>query len=178
MGKLIKTYNNMFVENGRHLTDKGSVHSYLETYEKEFDKNNFSILEVGIYQAGSLILWDRAYENCKVYGLDDTPPPPEVSVDYEMFICDSTNKTKVDYLLKDLKFDYIVDDGSHEPVDQVKTFINLKDKVNTEGKYIIEDVYDIEKVYKELVLIGYNPRVVDLRSIKNRYDDVLFIIDF
>lgn len=59
------------VDNSR--TDKNTVHSYLSLYQKlliskkETAKN---VLEVGIYNGGSIKLWSDFFTNANVYGLD------------------------------------------------------------------------------------------------------------
>ena len=59
------------VDNSR--TDKNTIHSYLSLYQKllitkkETAKN---VLEVGIYNGGSIKLWSDYFTNANVYGLD------------------------------------------------------------------------------------------------------------
>lgn len=49
--------------------------------------------------------------------------------------------------------------------------------MNKNGILIIEDVQDIKwcDTFKKLTS-GYNHEIVDMRSIKNRWDDILFVI--
>ena len=59
------------VDNSR--TDKNTVHSYLPLYnnllksKKDTAKN---VLEVGIFNGGSIKLWSDYFTNANVYGLD------------------------------------------------------------------------------------------------------------
>ena len=71
---IIFIYNMTLVElvnNDR--TDKNTTHSYLELYEKllsskkETAKN---VLEVGVYNGGSIKLWHDYFTQATVYGLD------------------------------------------------------------------------------------------------------------
>jgi len=58
-------------------TDKNTVHSYLPLYQnllisrKESAKN---VLEIGIWNGGSIKLWNDFFPNATVYGLDILSP--------------------------------------------------------------------------------------------------------
>ena len=68
-------------------------------------------------------------------------------------------------------FDVVIDDGSHNIEDQVKTHYILKDYMAEGSIYIIEDIQDID-AKKHLFWEG---EIIDRRHIKNRYDDILVI---
>ena len=54
-------------------TDKNTVHSYLDLYERLFYKKRSSalnILEIGIKDGGSIKLWRDYFSNAHIYGLD------------------------------------------------------------------------------------------------------------
>ena len=64
-------------------------------------------------------------------------------------LCDSTNPESVaDFMKKlgDVKFDIIIDDGSHIDTNQLKTLLNFYSYVKDGGFYIIEDIYPGSKV--------------------------------
>ena len=59
------------VDNSR--TDKDTTHSYLDLYDKLLSKRKETaknILEIGIYQGGSIKLWHDYFTNANVYVLD------------------------------------------------------------------------------------------------------------
>ena len=79
-------------------------------------------------------------------------------------------------------FDIIIDDGSHSEEDQLlclKTYIN---KLNKDGILIIEDIQKestainlfnyVKENYNE-----YSVKIIDLRKNKNRYDDLLLVVE-
>ena len=54
-------------------TDKNTIHSYLETYEKLLQSKKYTaknVLEIGIYMGGSIKLWHDYFVNARIYGLD------------------------------------------------------------------------------------------------------------
>ena len=75
----------------------------------------------------------------------------------------------------------MLDDGPHT-LESMKQFIKLYSKLMTDnGILIIEDVQSIKWIY---ILVNEVPehlkqfiKVFDLRRNKNRYDDIVFVID-
>jgi hypothetical protein len=97
------------------------------------------------------------------------------------------NNTVLNHL-KNLKFDIIIDDGSHVLNDMIKVIEYYLPLVKDTGMLIIEDIpsdikdFELSKwinalteatpeKYKKCI------KVIDLTHIKGRGDDVLFIID-
>jgi hypothetical protein len=173
-------------------TDKNTTHSYLDLYEKllinkkETAKN---VLEVGIYKGGSIKLWNDYFTNSNVYGLDTT------HIDNVLDVIKNNEKiilyTSIDaydnnffinnFLNKEIKFDFMLDDGPHT-LKSMKKFINLYSQIMTDdGILIIEDVqsWDWIDVLKNEVPENLKQyiKIYDLRSNKNRYDDIVFTID-
>lgn len=161
--------------------DKGSTHSYIETYERILEpfQKGVDLLEIGLALGDSIKLWDEYFENSNITGVDIS-----LMFNYdskknniELIEADATKYTFLDYI-KNKTFDIIIDDGEHTHQSQVKTFNLLKGKVKKGGVYIIEDIlnFDISKEY--LLHLHDNVEVVDLRSVKGRFDDVLLIYRF
>ena len=83
--------------------------------------------------------------------------------------------------LKDIKFDLIIDDGNHV-LDSMKKAMELYLPLHKDdGIFIIEDLRDIQWLD---ILEGVTPledrkyiKKFDLRRNKNRWDDILFVID-
>lgn len=124
-----------WVETCPYWTDKGE-HNYIKYYSEWFEKykdEDINMLEVGVENGASLKLWRDYFTNGTIYGMDIK--------DGGNFKCDSTTWGKI---LRQgvfrLKFDIIIDDGDHNPISQMKTYMNLKDRLNEGGIYIIEDI--------------------------------------
>jgi cephalosporin hydroxylase len=178
------------VNNSR--TDKNTVHSYLPLYQtllinkKETAKN---VLEVGIYKGGSIKLWHDFFTNATVFGVDiiDIKNVWDGIKNNERIVLHTSSDAynnewfKKTILDKNIKFDFILDDGPHT-LESMKQFIRLYTQVMTDnGILIIEDVQSWDWI--ELLLnevpehLKKYVKTYDLRKNKNRYDDIVFSID-
>ena len=173
-------------------TDKNTSHSYLSTYEKLLEKKKNTaknILEIGIQSGGSIKLWHDYFANATIYGLD-TMNEEHLWIEIKnkdriTLYCShdayDTEKFKTTFLDKDIKFDLLLDDGPHT-LGSMITFIQLYSQIMADdGILIIEDVQQLDWIdkLKEVVPEELKKYVkdFDLRSNKNRSDDILFIID-
>ena len=173
-------------------TDKNTTHSYLPLYQallinkKETSKN---VLEIGICEGGSIKLWNDFFTNANVYGLDimhiynvsENIKNKEKIKLYTSTNAYDTNFFINNFLNKNIKFDFMLDDGPHT-LESMKKFINLYSQIMTDdGILIIEDVqsWDWIDILKNEVPEHLKQfiKVYDLRPNKNRYDDIVFTID-
>lgn len=178
------------VDNSR--TDKNTVHSYLPLYQelliskKESAKN---VLEIGIYNGGSIKLWSDFFTNANVYALDimNIDNVWECIKNKEKIILHtSINAYKTEFfathfLDKNIKCDFILDDGPHS-LKSMRKFIKLYSQIMTDdGILIIEDVqsWDWIDILKNQVPEHLKQfiKIYDLTPNKNRYDDIVFTID-
>jgi precorrin-6B methylase 2 len=164
-------------------TDKASCHAYEFFYPSELKylslkpQDQLNILEIGTATGGSLRCWMELYPSAKFYAIDHTP---------EMMDEDVRNDTRLSIIrskqangmlrsaFSDVSFDLIIDDASHAALDQMESFSMFKDRLALGGKYIIEDIYP-ENVYPPEFKSQF--RIVDITSIKNRGDDILFVYE-
>jgi len=173
-------------------TDKNTTHSYLPLYQKllvnkkETAKN---VLEVGIFHGGSIKLWNDFFVNATVYGLDimnindvwDGIKNNDKIILYTSIDAYNPNFFMNNLYNKNIKFDFIIDDGSHS-LEHLKQFIQLYSSLLTDdGILIIEDVQSIDwfDIFRNIVPDNLKQyiKTYDLRSEKNRYDDLVFTID-
>jgi hypothetical protein len=177
------------VDNTR--TDKNTTHSYLELYEKLlFSKKNTAknILEVGIFDGGSIKLWHDYFQNATIYGLDikkihETWDGIKNNKRIHLGSFDAYNDIffKTQMLNKNKKFDMMLDDGPHT-LESMKKFIKLYSQIMTDdGILIIEDIPEWNWIE---ILTNETPnnlkkfiKSYDLRDKKGRYDDIVFTID-
>jgi hypothetical protein len=175
------------VDNSR--TDKNTDHSYLPLYDellrsrKTMAKN---VLEVGIYDGGSIKLWSDYFVNATVYGVDVmsiTNVWAGIKEKSNIVLHTSTDAYNPSFVsqFQNTLFDMCLDDGPHT-LESMKQFILLYSPLlNEDGILIIEDVQSEDWIHilEETVPnhLKQFVRYYDLRPNKNRYDDIVFTID-
>jgi len=178
-----------FLKAEGHGSDKGDVHSYIEIYEdilKPYRTTAKNILEIGLLNGDSLRMWDRYFWGT-VYGIDCDEKPVDGLGDlwpiikeakYNIFIGNAEDPGTIEKFFKGIKFDVIIEDANHSIEQQIKLYNNFKPYMAEGGIYIIEDIQDIYATREQLENIDPEKTVeiMDLRHIKERYDDVMVII--
>ena len=167
-------------------SDKNTGHCYIDYYySKEFsDKKELPIklLEVGVRQGYSHLLWDKYFTNGEIWGVDNGESGFTWEVLNEsmvkIFKDDAYSSNFVNKLPKDY-FDYIIDDGSHHPEHQ-KMFINLYYKLIKEGgKLIIEDIQGIgylNELEDHCKKSNLKYKIINLIHVSNKIDDLIIEI--
>ena len=115
-------------------------HSYTPFYETLFRAGGYAVkfvLEIGIERGASLRMWRDFFPQATVVGLDIVP---ENLIQEDRIFSLLINPVLSIEGLKPGGFNVIVDDGSHNPDDQIAAFLNLFPLLSTQGIYIIEDV--------------------------------------
>jgi trans-aconitate methyltransferase len=166
-------------------TDKNTSHSYGPIYESIFSpikSTATTILEVGFDSGKSLQLYSEYFTNATIYGIDirdNCLEDVKQIKNIHMVFGDAKSSSIINHFNK--KYDVIIEDASHELEDQICHFKDYCDFVLPNGYYIIEDVREGHanelKTALEPVAIskGFVFEILDLRSIKNRSDDILFV---
>ena len=178
------------VDNSR--TDKQTAHSYLPVYEELLQKKKLSaqsVLEIGIYYGGSIKLWKDYFTNAKVYAVEifdlrhvwDVLQHDERIVLYTSTDAYDPQFVKTKLVDQGLRFDMILDDGPHS-LESMKACIQLYLPLLTDdGILIIEDIQSIDWLDELRNEVPSDLRkyikTYDLRTVKNRHDDILFVID-
>lgn len=172
--------------NAGHETDKGSVHSYIEIYEKILSPYRHTakkILEIGIFRGASLRLWESYFDG-EVHGIDCSDQPhggmadlrPMIeSGEHNIHILDATNESEVEKHFGGMKFDVIIEDSGHRVEDQIALYHIFKNYLADGGIMIIEDIQDPDNTLDAFVDLPMFDVAIDLRGSKGRYDDFLII---
>lgn len=168
-----------FYKNGNYDTDKETTHCYIsEFYDKLFSpykEDEIKLLEVGVQRGGSIKLWRDFFEKAQIFGIDVHINLSEQ--DCYLIQSDAYKKEIVDFLPSD--FQFIIDDGPHTLDSQINFVSLYKDKIKKGGHLIIEDIqsdHDLDKIVKTIDTSNFDFKIYDLRSIKNRYDDIIIDI--
>jgi hypothetical protein len=144
------------------------------------------MIEVGIAEGGSIKLWHDYFPNATIHGCDirdESVMWDQIKNNDRIKLFPSTNAYDPLFInqIKDIQFDFALDDGPHT-LDTMIQFINMYlPLMKEDGILIIEDVQDISwlDVLSSVVPkeSKNNIKTYDLRGNKNRYDDIVFVID-
>lgn len=136
---------NYFYNNEKRLIIKWK--HYFPIYERYFAKYKnkpVTILEIGVFQGGSLQMWKNYFgKNAKIYGVDiDARCKSLEEENIKIFIGSQSDKNFLRQLKKEIpKVDIILDDGGHTMKQQKITFDELIDHVKDDGIYMCEDCH-------------------------------------
>lgn len=180
-----------------NLTDKNTVHSYLDLYEELFRSKQYTakhVMEIGIgpvpnQNGGSIKLWVDYFKNANIHAVDIIKIDSVYSslITHPRVFLHTNNDAYNDkffintFFSKDERFDIILDDGSHT-LESMQIFIKLYSTLlKRDGILVIEDVQDINWIP---MLVSSTPdhlkcyiEVYDRRDVKGRYDDIVFVIN-
>jgi len=134
-----------FIENDGKQINKW-MH-YFEIYNKHFNRflgKKITLLEIGIFQGGSIDMWKSYFgDNVKIYAIDINPLCKKFEGDnVEIFIGSQNDKDFLEGVKKVIpKIDILIDDGGHMMDQQITTFNSLFEHVNEGGLYLCEDTH-------------------------------------
>jgi hypothetical protein len=141
----IKNDDKTFLEISNSFgSDKTTYHLYHKVYPQFIEhlrSEEFNMLEIGIQEGRSFKLWEEYFPCAKIYGMD-------IGVAFknergEAFLGDQSKKEDLEKITDSIngKCRFIIDDGSHIPEHQLKTFYYLfENLLDYGGIYIIEDI--------------------------------------
>jgi cephalosporin hydroxylase len=122
---------------------------YLPAYEHHFAKfvgTDVTIVEVGVFSGGSLRMWrDYFGPRAQIHGIDVVPECQRYAdTRISIWIGDQADPTFWKTFLADGKqIDVVIDDGSHQPADQIATLEALLPHVSPGGVYVREDAVGV-----------------------------------
>jgi cephalosporin hydroxylase len=163
-----------------HLCDKGTVHTYIDLYEQwliPYRNRPITIIEIGVLKGGSVLLWSRyfTHPDTRIVGVDIQDRSANVAKltddpRIELVTGNSADPVTTQALPE---ADIVIDDGSHEPVNQIATFKHLFPKLRAGGLYVIEDLKSAAAASE---LMNHHPFAMYSRQhLKMRADDLLLV---
>ncbi len=116
------TWQEIAEKNG---TDK-ATHGYMPFYEKYMPKQPTRILEIGCLTGASLRMWRELFPDAEIHCLDlfKEYAPPEDIPGVIYWEGSQTDQYVLEQLRR-LHFDVIIEDASHNSIDQLITFWSL-----------------------------------------------------
>lgn len=134
-----------FEKNDKRLINK--YQHYFDVYDRHFSKykgQEITIVEVGVFQGGSLQMW-RSYfgPKAKIWGIDIDPRCKLLEEQNTKIIIGSQEDETFLESIYDITgpIDILIDDGGHTQKQQIETFKILFDKIKNDGVYLCEDVH-------------------------------------
>ena len=161
-------------------SDKAIRHNYHEVYSALFSNRDKvgNILEIGIYHGGSLRSWKHLFKNSNILGLDYEKSffITEDRIE-SMYVDQRDIRTFYDvYEATDAKmYDFIVDDGCHDPVETLTTFNATLPWLNINGWFIVEDIRLVdEKTWEKVsnaLPSNYKSFLINMNHLRDMEND-------
>ena len=187
--KIIKAILDKYNINGIEIggTDKNTWHSYTSIYESvliPYVNQKVKLLEIGVENGASSLLWQELLPLSQLYLVDvqDIIKTRDRldSNRYKFYKMNAFSDDAVNILKSDNPdgFDIIIEDGPHTIESQIICIEKYLPLLRKNGILVMEDVQNISyiDILKSKVPSDYQSEYVDLRHVKNRYDDILFIV--
>jgi cephalosporin hydroxylase len=121
-----------------------------------------TILEIGVKEGGSLVLWAELFPEAEVLGIDNNIMQLSSSCvrrftnsNISVVSADCMNAARVNAILS-RKFpegiDLIIDDAAHTIDSITANFTNYRDHVTADGAYVIEDWKALHPIHRDVLL--------------------------
>jgi hypothetical protein len=154
-------------------------HDYLRFYEQYFSplrKRPIILLEIGIEEGCSLAMWAEWFASASIYGVDSRQHSVSKALDLGLknvcpVLCDQGDTETLVAKLGHIKFDVIIDDGSHKSDDQIGCVAALWTCLKPGGLYFIEDLLTNYPPYYNKYF-GGAPRQTCVDWLKSLLDDL------
>lgn len=160
----------------KYNTDKAGFHlftDFYETYFKKYLNKNINILEIGIYKGSSLKMLGEYFPKANIYAIDINNDfvtklyCPNVTT----YLCSQIDFDRLNELFSNIKFDIIIDDGSHIISHQQKSLGFLFPFLNKNGLYVCEDLhtsYDPNYIDSEVTTLQILEDYIDTKKIHSK----------
>ncbi len=164
----------------KYGTDKWGKHHYTPIYYNLFrNKRNDirGVLEIGPAEGAGLFMFRDFFPNANIYGAEVDKKRLDKLQNLErvkVFAFDQSNfdSAELEELFMHFQnLDIVIDDGSHNPTDQMLSCFGIMPFLNKEATYIIEDVVDVKVA--EYLSRKYCVEVIECGK---RYDDRLIVV--
>jgi len=153
-----KNYSDLCLIGYKYNTDKSPLrynintrlyaHPYTLYYNsifKNIKNNNLNILEFGILDGGSLLMWKEYFCNSKIIGLDNNinyiNKMKNQNFDVSYIDIKDDNNISSNLTNLNMTFDIIIEDTTNEIDDQIRVIKNTVKYLKPGGVIIIEDIF-------------------------------------
>lgn len=142
-----REYSDVYVRHRGYTSNKHTQYPFLydRILASHLDAGKpLVLLEIGVQNGGSLQIWkDYLPPGSEIHGIDIDPACQalEFGDGIQFHPGSATDLNFIGTVFKDVRFDAILDDGSHMQADIVSAFLNLFKKLKPGGVYIVEDLH-------------------------------------
>ncbi|HZF18649.1 MAG TPA: class I SAM-dependent methyltransferase [Burkholderiales bacterium] len=122
-------------------------HHYFEIYHRHFERfrgQSPVVVEVGVFQGGSLQMWHEYFgAGTRVVGIDIDPRCKQFEdASTTILIGDQADRGFLAEVRKAVpRIDILIDDGGHTPAQQIATLEELYLHIQPNGVYVCEDLH-------------------------------------
>lgn len=145
-------------------------HGYLDYYWmhlRDVRASVRNVLEIGVQTDHSIRMWEEFFPNATVYGVDVDPACAAFGGGRRrVLIGDQADERFLDRVVREAggSFDLVIDDGSHLPDHQLRSFEVLFPRLSEHGIYVVEDTGAV---------VG-DPELRTVSSLKRIVDSVMW----
>lgn len=138
----LETY---FDQNAGRLIHKWK--HYFEIYDRHFSRfrgTDVHVVEIGVYQGGSLQMWKHYFgPKCRIFGVDINPECKKVEESrIDVIIGNQDDRGFLRSLVQNIpRIDILIDDGGHTMTQQIGTYEELFPHIDANGVYLCEDLH-------------------------------------
>lgn len=165
-----------------YATDKNTLHCYVdEVYENLLAPIRLEakrVLEIGVNKGASILMWKDYFPNAVITGIDSCSVRPIEGRDrINAVLGDAYSEDVLNQLSHD--YDFIVDDGPHRLECFKFVAKHYTQRLKPGGILVMEDIQESSwlKEIQEAIPQGYQSYFVDLRKVRNRYDDLILVVN-
>lgn len=150
MNRLTEIANKYNTDKGTNVCCDNNCHGHGFTefyYDKFKDLKDPVILEIGVWKGASIKMYNEFFNgDCEIYciDIDKSCDVSKLGDNIHFYQVDQGNKTQLENFkskIGDVKFDIILDDGSHLIEHQMISYMCLRKLLKPTGIYVMEDLH-------------------------------------
>ena len=180
--------HNYFKNNDKRLINK--FNHYFDVYERHFRKfkgKKVTLVEIGVFQGGSLQMWrDYFGPEATIWGIDIDPNCKTLEEkDTHILIGSQEDPKFLESIMEKIgSIDILIDDGGHTQNQQIVSFEMLFKHIQVNGVYLCEDVHtSYMNVYgggnrRSGTFIEYSKLLIDKLNAHHSEESTLVVDDF
>ena len=161
-------------------SDKSTRHNYHDIYSALFKNRSTvkNILEIGIYHGTSLKSWKHLFENSQILGLDyEKSFFIEEDRIESLYVDQRDIRTFYDVYqtVNSRMYDFIIDDGCHDPVETLTTFNAALPWLNINGWFVVEDIRLVDEEtwqkVSDTLPLNYKSFLINMNDLRDMEND-------